>query len=132
LQDDLTIWIINLSAYFICAIIQALSFSKLPDSPNPPSTSANLNALQSTLTQMLSAIMTYVLTIRSLGSHTNHLGRRHKAWFVLAFFLPVVSFAVMRWMPGLNPLLSFVGTAVTGFLQVVLVVDMRSLKVLLC
>jgi hypothetical protein len=77
-------------------------------------------------------MMTYVLTIRSPASHTGRLGRRYKAWFIFAFFLPIVSFAVMRWRPGLNPLLSFVGTAVTGFLQVVLVVDVRRPKVLPC
>jgi hypothetical protein len=79
---------------------------------------------------MLSAIMTYILTIRSLNSHTNHLRKRHKAWFVLAFFLPIVSLAAMWWTPGVSDLLSFVGTAVTGFLQVVLVVDMKGPKVL--
>jgi hypothetical protein len=130
LQDDLTIWILNLSIYLSCAIIQAISFSQLPNNPAPPSTSAIFNAIQSTLTQMLSTTMTYILTIRSLDSHTNHIGKRHKAWFVLAFFFPVVSLAGMKWTPGVSALLSFVGTAVTGFLQVVLVVDMKSPKVL--
>jgi hypothetical protein len=130
LQDDLTIWILNLSIYLSCAIIQTISFSQLPNNPAPPSTSATFNAVQSTLTQMLSAIMTYILTIRSLDSHTNHIGKRRNAWFVLAFFLPVVSLAVIKWTPGVSALLSFVGTAVTGFLQVVLVVDMQGPKVL--
>jgi predicted CDP-diglyceride synthetase/phosphatidate cytidylyltransferase len=121
---------LNLSVYLSCAIIQAISFSQLLGSPAQPSTSTYLNALQSTLTQILSAIMTYVLTRHSASSPTDPLGKRYRAWFVLAWLLPVVSFAVLRWSQGISTLLSFVGSAVTGFLQVVLVVDMRGPKVL--
>lgn len=108
--------------------MQAVSFSQTPRVPSASSMSANLNALQSALTQILSAFMTYILTSRTLDSKANHLGKRHKAWFVLAHLLPVVSFAVTRSMPGLAALLSFVGTAVTGILQVVLVVGERDTK----
>lgn len=72
--------------------------------------------------------MTYILTSRSANSHANSLGKRHKVWFFLAGLLPVVSLAVLKWSQGISALLSFIGTAVTGFLQVVLALEMQSPK----
>lgn len=110
-----------------CAIIQAISFSN--QTPFNLSASDYLNAIQTTLTQLLSVLMTYILTIRNASDY--HLGIRYRLWFVLASILPVVSFGVFKWYAGTSALLMFLGTAVTGFLQVLLAVDMKRSKVLL-
>ncbi|KAH9204121.1 hypothetical protein DL95DRAFT_398768 [Leptodontidium sp. 2 PMI_412] len=72
--------------------------------------------------------MTYILTIRNASDYP--LGMRHQLWFTLACILPVVSFGVFKWYAGMSALLTFLGTAVTGFLQVLLVVDIKRSKVL--
>lgn len=72
--------------------------------------------------------MTYILTIQNASDY--HLGIRYQLWFVLACILPVVAFSVFKWYTGLSALVMFLGTAVTGFLQVLLAVDMKRSKVL--
>ncbi|KIM94137.1 hypothetical protein OIDMADRAFT_184538 [Oidiodendron maius Zn] len=126
LQEDLTIWSINLAIYVSCTIIQAISFSN--QTPFNLSASDYLNAIQTTLTQLLSVLMTYILTIRNARDH--HLGMRYQCWLALACILPAVAFCVFKWYAGMSALLAFLGTVVTGFLQVLLAVDMKRSKVL--
>ncbi|KAH7418730.1 hypothetical protein BKA64DRAFT_655083 [Cadophora sp. MPI-SDFR-AT-0126] len=125
LQEDLTIWSINLAIYISCTIIQAISFSS--QTPSNLSASDYLNAIQTTLTQLLSVLMTYILTIRNASDY--HLGIRYRLWFVLACILPVVALSIFKWYAGISALVTFLGTAVTGFLQVCRV-KIRSLSVL--
>ncbi|KFY34726.1 hypothetical protein V494_06528 [Pseudogymnoascus sp. VKM F-4513 (FW-928)] len=126
LKEDLTIWSINLGIYLSCAIIQAISFSY--QTPSNPSASDYLNTIQTTLTQLLSVLMTYVLTIRNPSGY--HRGIRYRLWFVVACILPVVAFSIFKWYAGMSALVAFLGTAVTGFLQVLLAVDMKRPKAL--
>ena len=72
--------------------------------------------------------MTYILTIRQASDH--RLGVRYRLWFSVASILPVVALSILKWYGGLGELLMFLGTVVTGFLQVLLAVDMRRSKVL--
>jgi hypothetical protein len=66
--------------------------------------------------------MTYVLTTRT----TDHgIGARYHLWFLLACIFPITSMGVFEWNTGMSALLSFLGTAVTGFLQILLAVDMK-------
>jgi hypothetical protein len=51
-------------------------------------------------------------------------------WFVLAFILLVMAFSVFKWYTGMSVLVMFLGTAVTGFLQVLLAIDIKRSKVL--
>lgn len=74
------------------------------------------------LTQLLSVSMTYVLFSRN--SSDNRLGMRYKLWFGLACAFPVVALIVIRWNAGMSALATFIGTAVTGILQVFLAVNM--------
>ena len=106
--------------------MQAISFSR--QTPSNLSASDYLNAIQTTLTQLLSVLMTYILTIRNASDYP--LGMRYRLWFVLAFILPVVAFSVFKWYAGMSALVTFLGTAVTGFLQVLLAVDMKRSKIL--
>jgi hypothetical protein len=80
------------------------------------------------LTQLLSVLMTYILTARNAGDY--HLSIRYRVWFVLACILPILAFGLFKWYAGMSALLTFLGTAVTGFLQVLLAVDMKRSKVL--
>ena len=112
-----------------CAILQAISFSDR--TPTNLSASDYLNTIQTTLTQLLSAVMTYVLTKRSASDYHLAMGMGHRLWFILACILPIVAFSVFKWYPGLSALIMFLGTAVTGFLQVLLAVEIKKPKVLL-
>lgn len=67
--------------------------------------------------------MTYVLTIRNAGDH--HLGIRYRFWFILACILPVVALGIFKWHARMSALITFLSTAVTGVLQVLLAVDMK-------
>ncbi|OBT88977.1 hypothetical protein VE02_02852 [Pseudogymnoascus sp. 03VT05] len=79
IQEDLTIWSINLGIYLSCTIVQTFSYSQQP----PPNLSASdhLNAIQTMLTQLLSVLMTYILAIRNAGDH--HLGMRYRLCGIL-------------------------------------------------
>ncbi|KFY51927.1 hypothetical protein V496_08735 [Pseudogymnoascus sp. VKM F-4515 (FW-2607)] len=121
IQEDLTIWSINLAIYLSCAIIQTVSFSHQASSST--SDSDYLNAIQTTLTQLLSVVMTYILTIRNAGDH--HLGIRYRLWLILASILPVVALSIFKWHARMGALITFLCTAVTGVLQVLLAVDMK-------
>ncbi|KFY84364.1 hypothetical protein V500_09379 [Pseudogymnoascus sp. VKM F-4518 (FW-2643)] len=120
MQEDLTIWSINLAIYLSCAIIQAISFSH--QTPSNPSASEYLNALQTMLTQLLSVLMTYILTVRNAS---DHLGIRYRLWFILVCIVPVVALSIFKWYAGISALVTFLTTAVTGVLQVLLAVDMK-------
>lgn len=72
--------------------------------------------------------MTYVLTIRNTTDQ--NLGMRYHGWFIVAGILPVIALGVLRWHPGISGLLGFLGSAVTGFLQVLLAVDMKRARFL--
>ncbi|KFY23895.1 hypothetical protein V493_05571 [Pseudogymnoascus sp. VKM F-4281 (FW-2241)] len=121
LQGDLTIWSLNLFIFLSSAILQAISFSQ-PALPTPPPPDF-LAAIQSTLTQLLAVLMTYILTIRH--DSTSHLSTAYRIWFCLAYILPLVALGIFRWYDGMSALLTFLGTAVTGFLQVLLAVEMK-------
>lgn len=71
--------------------------------------------------------MTYILTIRNASDY--HLGMRYRLWFVLACSLPVVAFSIFKWYAGMSAV-TFLGTAVTGFLQLLLAVNIKRSKVL--
>tara|TARA_R110002060_G_scaffold64107_4_gene73299 strand:- start:681 stop:902 length:222 start_codon:yes stop_codon:yes gene_type:complete len=72
--------------------------------------------------------MTYILTIRNASDHL--LGVRYRLWFALACILPIVAISILKWYWGLSALVMFLGTVVTGLLQVLLAVDMKRSKVL--
>lgn len=67
--------------------------------------------------------MTYILTVRNHSD--DHLGIRYRLWFILACILPVVALSVFKWYAGISALVTFLTTAVTGTLQVLLAVDMK-------
>jgi predicted membrane channel-forming protein YqfA (hemolysin III family) len=67
--------------------------------------------------------MTYTLAFRNAGDH--HLGMRYRLWFILASILPVVALSIFKWYSGMSVLITFLGTAVTGILQVLLAVNMK-------
>jgi hypothetical protein len=126
-QDDLTIWIFSLTVYLSSAILQAISFARA--SASPPSSSDYLSSLQTTLTQLLSVYINYILSSYSTSPHgTKSLGVRLVVWVIGAAILPVVALVVLRWSVGMNGLLSFVGTAVNGFLQVVLAIHVKGAR----
>jgi hypothetical protein len=118
---DLTIWSINIVIYLLCAILQTLSYSH--QTPSDFSASDYYNAIQTALTQLLSVLMTSILTFRNAGDH--NLGMRYRLWFVLAYILPVMALSIFKWYSGMSALITFLGTAVTGILQVLLAVDMK-------
>ncbi|OBT98838.1 hypothetical protein VE01_03277 [Pseudogymnoascus verrucosus] len=121
IQEDLTMWSINIVIYLLCAIFQTRSFSH--QTPSDSSAFDYYNAIQTALTQLLSVLMTYILTFRNASDH--HLGMRYRLWFVLASILPVVALSIFKWYSGTSVLIAFLGTAVTGILQVLLAVDMK-------
>ena len=72
--------------------------------------------------------MTYMLTVRNSSDH--NLDTYYRLWFLLAYLVPVIAFSVFKWHAGMSALLAFLGTAVIGFLQVLLAVDMKMSTVL--
>ena len=73
--------------------------------------------------------ITYILSSYSTSPHgTKSLGVRLGVWVIGAAILPVVALVVLRWSVGMNGLLSFVGTAVNGFLQVVLAIHVKGAR----
>jgi hypothetical protein len=105
--------------YTASAIIQTQSYSL--QSANS-SRSTVLDSLQIFLTQILSVYMLHTLFTRQ--SPASSLGWGHYVWFSVASLLPVTALATQSIRPGISALMSYLGTAITGFLQVLLVVSL--------
>jgi hypothetical protein len=72
--------------------------------------------------------MTYILMIRN--DPGRHLGIAFRLWFAVASLLPLGGLLALRWNEGVSALMMFLGTAVTGVLQVLLAIYMNGVKVL--
>jgi hypothetical protein len=105
--------------YTASAIIQTQSYSlQFANS----SRSAVLNSLQTFLTQMLAVYMLHTLFTRQSPASSLEWG--HYIWFSVASLLPVIAIATCSTRPGISALMSYLGTAMTGFLQVLLAVSL--------
>jgi hypothetical protein len=113
------IWTFNIVIYISCAIIQSVSYH----AHNSSSSGDFLNCLQSTLTQLLAIYMLYILFTRD--SPRSSLYGPHYAWFIVASLLPVIALVTYGVRPGLSAILSYLGTAMAGFLQVLLAMGFK-------
>jgi hypothetical protein len=113
------IWTFNIVIYISCAIIQSVSYH----AHNSPSGGDFLNCLQSTLTQLLAIYMLYILSTRD--SPRSSLDGPHYAWFIVTSLLPIIALVTCGVRPGLSAILSYLGTAMAGFLQVLLAMGFK-------